>query len=205
MWQGIENNQDRGGAGYVIEPFIFWNWSDIANYSSSNVNWGKSSISCFQSCLQQQSESKVYNKHLYLYPWLWHWWHLNGIDFSMMRRQHEDYCANHHHRIFHVRPAMHHPCEFHRVDERHQQTFLYKGHIHEQYFLVSSVYHPSTVNDHCLDIINSNIGYTFGHVNWFSSLAMKWFLVRSRLVENSNVLSCILEWLLRRPKFHHGP
>ena len=54
MWKGIEYNQDRGGAGYVIEPFIFWNWSDIANYSSSNVNWDESSISCFQSCLQQQ-------------------------------------------------------------------------------------------------------------------------------------------------------
>jgi len=88
MWQGIENNQDRGGAGYVIEPFIFWNWSDIANYSSSNVNWDESSISCFQSCLQQQSGSKVYNKHLY--PWLWYWCHHHEIDFSMMKRQHED-------------------------------------------------------------------------------------------------------------------
>ena len=88
MWHEIENNQDRGGAGYVIEPFIFWNWSDIANYSSSNVNWDESSIGCFQSCLQQQSGSKVYNKHLY--PWLWHWCHHNEIDFSMMRRQHKD-------------------------------------------------------------------------------------------------------------------
>ena len=39
MWQEIENNQDGGGAGYDIEPFIIWNWSDIANYSSSDVNW----------------------------------------------------------------------------------------------------------------------------------------------------------------------
>ena len=34
------------------------------------------------------------------------------------------YCADHHHRIFDLRAAMRHPCEFHQDDERHQQTFL---------------------------------------------------------------------------------
>jgi hypothetical protein len=31
MWQEIDNHQDGGGAGYDIEPFIIWNWSDISN------------------------------------------------------------------------------------------------------------------------------------------------------------------------------